>query len=93
MILTFNKLCFLNKDCTITSTAIRHGAIAAHHRGSPDDDTGFSFVNCTLNGTGKSVDLGRAWGPYARTVYCYCNMDVNVSEQRWNDMGDESKRR
>ncbi|XP_042478173.1 pectinesterase QRT1-like [Macadamia integrifolia] len=83
----------LYQNCTISSTAQHHGAIAAHHRNSEDEDTGFSFVNCTVNGTGKKVDLGRSWGPYARTVYSYCDLDINVSEERWSDMGDESRKR
>ncbi|XP_043700397.1 pectinesterase QRT1-like [Telopea speciosissima] len=83
----------LYQNCTISSTAIHSGAIAAHHRDSAEDDSGFSFVNCTVNGTGNSVDLGRAWGKYARTVYSYCDLDINVSGQRWSDWGDESRRR
>ncbi|XP_042477641.1 pectinesterase QRT1-like [Macadamia integrifolia] len=83
----------LYQDCTITLTAEKAGSIAAHHRESEDEDSGFSFVNCKVNGTGKEVDLGRAWGKYARTVYSYCDLDINISEQRWSDMGDESSRR
>ncbi|KAA8523561.1 hypothetical protein F0562_009984 [Nyssa sinensis] len=51
----------LYQECTLYSTANRFGAIAAHHRDSVDDDTGFSFVNCKITGTGL-VYLGRALG-------------------------------
>ncbi|KAJ4981962.1 hypothetical protein NE237_032799 [Protea cynaroides] len=83
----------LYQNCTISLTAEKHGAIAAHHRETADDDSGFSFVNCTVNGTSNNVDLGRAWGPYARAVYSYCDLDINVSQERWSDMGYESRRR
>ncbi|XP_042477643.1 pectinesterase QRT1-like, partial [Macadamia integrifolia] len=81
------------KDCTITSTAENFGAIAAHYRKSKGEDSGFSFVNCRVNGSGKEIDLGRALGKYARTVYSYCDLDINVSEQPWSDCEDESRRR
>lgn len=42
-----------NQQCVITSTAESFGAIAAHHRVSPNDDTGFSFVRSVINGSGK----------------------------------------
>ncbi|CAL5405851.1 unnamed protein product [Camellia sinensis] len=57
----------LYQDCVLHSTAERFGAIAAHHRDSQYDDTGFSFVNCTINGSGI-VYLGRAWGNYSRRM-------------------------
>ncbi|KAE8654187.1 Pectinesterase QRT1 [Hibiscus syriacus] len=43
----------LKQDCVIESTAVRTGAIAAHRRDSPNDNTGFSFANCKINGTGR----------------------------------------
>ncbi|GAA0183173.1 hydrolase [Lithospermum erythrorhizon] len=74
----------LFKDCTIHSIANMSGAIAAQHRDSPWSDTGFSFVNCTITGTGKIL-LGRAWGDYARITYSYCNIDDIITPQGWND--------
>lgn len=59
-------------------------AIAAHHRNSADEETGFSFVNCTISGTGK-VYLGRAWGNYSRIIYSYSEIDIAVRPGGWND--------
>lgn len=72
------------QDCDIRSTAKRYGAIAAHHRDLENEDTGFSFVNCDIGGTGK-VYLGRAWGNYSRTVYSNCFIDDIITPVGWND--------
>ncbi|KAH6778628.1 Pectin lyase-like superfamily protein [Perilla frutescens var. hirtella] len=66
-------------------------AIAAHHRDSAADDTGFSFVNCTVRGTGD-VFLGRAWGEYSRIIYAYTELDIQVRPQGWQDWGVPSRR-
>ncbi|XP_004244060.1 pectinesterase QRT1 [Solanum lycopersicum] len=60
------------------------GAIAAHERESPYDDTGFSFVNCKVTGSG-SVFLGRAWGEYSRIIYSKCYFDAIIHPQGWSD--------
>ncbi|KAK4341907.1 hypothetical protein RND71_037723 [Anisodus tanguticus] len=60
------------------------GAIAAHQRESPDEDTGFSFVNCKVNGSG-SVLLGRAWGEYSRIIYSHCYFDGLITPEGWSD--------
>ncbi|KAI3873508.1 hypothetical protein MKW92_052304 [Papaver armeniacum] len=67
------------------------GAIAAHHRNSADEDSGFSFVNCKVNGTG-SILLGRAWGKYSRAIYSYCDFDGIIAPTGWSDWGDSSRR-
>lgn len=72
------------QDCVLQSTATRAGAIAAHHRDSPYENTGFSFVNCVVNGTG-SIFLGRAWGNYSTTVYSYCYFDSIIIPVGWSD--------
>ncbi|XP_061345989.1 pectinesterase QRT1-like [Gastrolobium bilobum] len=71
-------------ECLLYSVAGFWGAIAAHHRDSADEDTGFSFVGCTINGTG-SIFLGRAWGEYATTIYSYCVMDDIINPIGWSD--------
>ena len=81
-----------NQQCVITSTAETFGAIAAHHRSSPDDDTGFSFVRCVINGSGR-VLLGRAWGTYSRTIYSYCYIEDMISPLGWSDWSDPSRQR
>lgn len=82
----------MNQDCVLHSTATRSGAIAAHHRDTQDDDTGFSFVNCTINGTGR-VYLGRAWGTYSRAIYSYCDIDNIITPSGWNDWNQPSRQK
>lgn len=88
MILT---LAFTDQDCRLRSTAEYHGAIAAHHRDSPNEDTGFSFVGCSIQGTGK-VYLGRAWGDYARIVYSNCHMDDIITPEGWTEWNHPSRK-
>ncbi|CAK9308675.1 unnamed protein product [Citrullus colocynthis] len=82
----------LYEQCVITSTAESFGAIAAHHRVSPTDDTGFSFVRSIINGSGK-VLLGRAWGNYSRTIYSYCYIEDVITPLGWDDWNDPSRQR
>nr|AFK46806.1 unknown [Lotus japonicus] len=79
-------------ECILYSVAEFWGAIAAHHRESPDEDTGFSFVDCTIKGNG-SVLLGRAWGEYATTIYSNCDMDDIISPMGWSDWDVPSRQR
>ncbi|KZV56364.1 hypothetical protein F511_00361 [Dorcoceras hygrometricum] len=65
-------------------------AIAAQHRNFPDEDTGFSFTNCTVNGTG-SIYLGRAWGNYSRIIYSFCEFDINIRQGGWENWRTPSR--
>ncbi|CAL5405360.1 unnamed protein product [Camellia sinensis] len=90
-----NFFCATNitfEDCVLHSTAERFGAIAAHHRDSQYDDTGFSFVNCTINGSGI-VYLGRAWGNYSREIYSYCDLDNIITPSGWSDWNQPSRQK
>ncbi|EYU27429.1 hypothetical protein ABFS82_13G159300 [Erythranthe guttata] len=79
----------LYQECAI-SLVDEGFAIAAHHRNSADEETGFSFVNCTVSGTGY-IYLGRAWGNYSRVIYSYTEFDVNVRPQGWEDWNIPSR--
>ncbi|THF95359.1 hypothetical protein TEA_023954 [Camellia sinensis var. sinensis] len=80
------------RDCVLHSTAERFGAIAAHHRDSQYDDTWFSFVNCTINGSGI-VYLGRAWGNYSRVIYSYYDIDNIITPSGWSDWNQPSRQK
>lgn len=67
-------------------------AIAAQHRNSNEDDTGFSFVNCTVSGSG-TIYLGRAWGNYSRIIYSYSEFDIDVRPGGWEDWRIPSRRK
>ncbi|KAF7816003.1 pectinesterase QRT1-like [Senna tora] len=80
----------LYRECTLNSTR-RGGAIAAHER-EENDETGFSFVGCKIQGLGPTL-LGRAWGNHSRIVYSYCTMDDIIHPLGWNDWGDPSRQK
>jgi len=82
----------MEQNCLLHSTADNFGAIAAHHRNSPNEDTGFSFVGCNIRGSGK-VYLGRAWGNYSRIIYSKCNMDDIIIPEGWSDWNHPNRKK
>ncbi|XP_073159067.1 pectinesterase QRT1-like [Henckelia pumila] len=81
----------LYQDCRINAIGDDF-AIAAHHRKFLNEDTGFSFLNCTVDGTG-SVYLGRAWGIYSRIIYSYCKFNIDIRPGGWENWGIPSRQK
>lgn len=69
-------------------------AIAAQHRRKAHERSGFSFINCTITGKpGIRPYLGRAWADYSRIIYSFCDFDIDINSEVWNDMGVKSRHR
>lgn len=78
------------QKCELHSICPEVGALTAQGRKSGLDETGFSFVNCNVTGTGK-VFLGRAWKPFSRVVFANTLMDSNVNPLGWFNWDDPSR--
>ncbi|KAF7831337.1 pectinesterase QRT1-like [Senna tora] len=81
----------LYEDCHLRSISENHGAIAAHRRDTPYENTGFSFLGCSIEGTGK-VYLGRAWGNYSRIIYSNCYMEDIITPEGWTEWNHPSRK-
>ncbi|KAK1426051.1 hypothetical protein QVD17_14719 [Tagetes erecta] len=90
----FGNATSLYQDCNLNLVARGgsgiNGGIAAQRRESSNVKSGFSFVNCRIEGTGK-VFLGRAWGAYSTTVYINTFMSQVITPEGWGDYGDPSR--
>lgn len=76
----------LYKGCTLHTLSIYPGSLTAQKRSSPSSSTGFSFVDCKVDGSGV-LYLGRAWGPYSRVVYLYTYLGNVIIPQGWFNWG------
>ncbi|MCO5552883.1 hypothetical protein L7F22_006402 [Adiantum nelumboides] len=81
------------KDCWIQGSIdfiFGDGSLTAQKRKSATEDTGFSFLNCSITGRGV-VLLGRAWGAYSRVVFLHSHIDTTIMPGGWNDWGIPSR--
>ncbi|KDP33787.1 hypothetical protein JCGZ_07358 [Jatropha curcas] len=80
----------LFEGCHVHAIAQYTGALTAQGRSSLLEDTGFSFVNCKVTGSG-ALYLGRAWGPFSRVVFAYTYMDNIIIPKGWYNWGDPTR--
>lgn len=59
--------------------------ITAQAKQSDSEDSGYSFVHCTVTGSGSNTYLGRAWMPKATVVFAYTQMGSVVKPEGWSD--------
>ncbi|EOY30630.1 Pectin lyase-like superfamily protein isoform 1 [Theobroma cacao] len=86
----FGNALSLFEGCHVHAIARLTGALTAQGRGSILEDTGFSFVNCMVTGSG-ALYLGRAWGPFSRVVFAYTYMDNIIIPKGWYNWGDPNR--
>ncbi|KAG5607411.1 hypothetical protein H5410_028903 [Solanum commersonii] len=61
--------------------------VTAHARDAENVDSGYSFVHCTITGTGNTAYLGRAWKPFGKVVFLYSDMTDVVHPEGWSNNG------
>ncbi|KAL5728518.1 pectinesterase [Ranunculus cassubicifolius] len=66
----------------IRSVADGFSALTASMRDNNNDDSGFSFVNCNISGTGD-IYLSRTWKEKAVVVFAQTYMGMNVNPAGW----------
>ncbi|KAJ0986359.1 hypothetical protein J5N97_004715 [Dioscorea zingiberensis] len=76
--------------CHVHAISENYGALTAQNRMSLLEDTGFSFVNCKVTGSG-ALYLGRAWGTFSRVVFAYTYMDDIIIPRGWYNWGDPNR--
>ncbi|MCL7027889.1 hypothetical protein MKW94_023769 [Papaver nudicaule] len=77
--------------CHLHSLSKGTGAITAQGRASPDENTGFIFLGCSITGVGTAL-LGRPWGAYSKVIFALTYMPAHVIlPVGWNDWGDPAK--
>ncbi|KAJ4708546.1 Pectinesterase [Melia azedarach] len=86
----FGNALSLFEGCHVHAIAQYTGALTAQGRSSLLEDTGFSFVNCKVTGSG-ALYLGRAWGPFSRVVFAYTYMDNIIIPKGWYNWGDPNR--
>ncbi|RZC51455.1 hypothetical protein C5167_019868 [Papaver somniferum] len=86
----FGNALSLFEGCHVHAIAQNYGALTAQGRKSLLQDTGFSFVNCKVTGSG-ALYLGRAWGSFSTVIFAYTYMDNIIIPKGWYNWGDPNR--
>ncbi len=75
------------QGCHLLEVADSFGSLSAQKRNESRMHTGFSFLDCRVDGQGLQIYLGRAWGNFSRTVYSYTYLNDIIYPGGWSDFG------
>ncbi|XP_021857465.2 pectinesterase 1-like [Spinacia oleracea] len=78
------KTLYLNTELHVLSGDLE-AFIVAHARKNPSVDAGYSFVHCSVTGTGGHGYLGRPWYGESITVFSYCDISDVIRPEGWNN--------
>ncbi|KAJ0052326.1 hypothetical protein Pint_01331 [Pistacia integerrima] len=79
------KSLYLNTELHVLGDGMsQFTVITAHARDSANEDTGYSFVHCSITGKGSTY-LGRAWKTSPRVVYAFTSMGKVVTPAGWTN--------
>lgn len=74
------------QSCRLKSIASPFGSLTAQKRDFKNETTGFSFISCSVTGTG-TIYIGRAWGVYSRVVFSHTFIDDIIRPEGWYNWG------
>ncbi|MBA0577372.1 hypothetical protein Golob_024716, partial [Gossypium lobatum] len=80
----------LFERCHLHTLSEEFSAITAQQRGSPTEETGFTFLDCKITGERTAI-LGRPWGSYSRVIFALTYMSNVILPRGWDDWGDATK--
>ncbi|KAA3453632.1 Pectinesterase, catalytic [Gossypium australe] len=80
----------LFERCHLHTLSEKFSAITAQQRGSPTEETGFTFLGCKITGERTAI-LGRPWGSYSRVIFALTYMSNVIQPRGWDDWGDAIK--
>ncbi|XWS47839.1 hypothetical protein CRYUN_Cryun13aG0019500 [Craigia yunnanensis] len=67
--------------------------ITAQASDSASENTGYSFVHCSITGTGNGTYLGRAWKTSPIVVFAYTDMSSVVNPAGWSDKNQPERQK
>ncbi|KAL3692923.1 hypothetical protein R1sor_006574 [Riccia sorocarpa] len=80
----------LYKNCQLNVIPTTTGSLTAQKRMSTSENTGFSFVDCSVTGSGR-VYLGRSWGISSRVVFITTWLADIIIPEGWQDWNDPAR--
>lgn len=73
-----------NTEAHVVEGGTSDNVVTAHARENPMDDVGYSFIHCSVTGTGGKSYLGRTWRPYPVVVFAYSDITDVIHPAGWS---------